>query len=455
MKQIFHPKWAFIAIFILFPCGLEAGLIAPALSPGDLIVSDYDPVTNTGSIIKVDPATGAQTLLSTLGLLNRPASITIDNDGAILVANLNGPRGNTVASILRIDPVTGAQTLLAHHGLLQNPTGIVLGSEGSLFVTENPATGSSSIVRVDPGNGQMSLLSYAGLLVNPAKPIESGLSFYLPDSQSILAIDPLTGGMSPVYLGGLLQSPRLAASADLDSNLFVADQGLFSILDPLAGQLHVRSIGGLISTPAGIAHQASSGSVAIAMADQPRIISVDVATGAQTLLSHGGLFHNLTDIATYAPMNMLRGDVNMDGVIDSLDIDLLLRSFNPTLSNPKFDLNLSGGVDEADVDELVFNILNTFYGDANLDGRVSLGDLVILASNFGQATGGTWAGGDFNGNDQMTLGDLVILATYFGQPLPGAPLVSTLSIPVPAALPAASVILAMAALRAARRARKS
>jgi hypothetical protein len=52
-------------------------------------------------------------------------------------------------------------------------------------------------------------------------------------------------------------------------------------------------------------------------------------------------------------------------------------------------------------------------GDANLDGAVDVGDLGILAANYG-GTGKTWAQGDFNDDGAVDVGDLGILAANYG-----------------------------------------
>jgi uncharacterized protein (DUF2141 family) len=52
-------------------------------------------------------------------------------------------------------------------------------------------------------------------------------------------------------------------------------------------------------------------------------------------------------------------------------------------------------------------------GDANGDSKVDVGDLGILAANYG-GTGKTWAQGDFNGDGKVDVGDLGILAANYG-----------------------------------------
>jgi hypothetical protein len=58
--------------------------------------------------------------------------------------------------------------------------------------------------------------------------------------------------------------------------------------------------------------------------------------------------------------------------------------------------------------------LTNIPGDANGDGVVNVGDLGILAGNYGMLEGATWAMGDFNGDGKVNVGDLGILAGNYG-----------------------------------------
>jgi hypothetical protein len=58
-------------------------------------------------------------------------------------------------------------------------------------------------------------------------------------------------------------------------------------------------------------------------------------------------------------------------------------------------------------------------GDANGDGKVDVGDLGILAANYG-GTDKRWSQGDFNGDDKVDVGDLGILAANYGRGTSGA-----------------------------------
>jgi parallel beta-helix repeat protein len=125
--------------------------------------------------------------------------------------------------------------------------------------------------------------------------------------------------------------------------------------------------------------------------------SVEVAPFSSIILILGGLEN---------------GDFNADGMINALDLDLMMAHVNAGSANCLYDLTGDGVVDKSDADAMVHDMLGTEYGDANLDGLVSDADYTVWADSYGQATG--WAGGDFNGTGVATEADYTIWADYYG-----------------------------------------
>ncbi len=66
----------------------------------------------------------------------------------------------------------------------------------------------------------------------------------------------------------------------------------------------------------------------------------------------------------------------------------------------------------------LFFLYNVAPGDANADGAVGVGDLGILASNYGTVGEAQWATGDFNLDACVGVGDLGILASHYGYQAP-------------------------------------
>ncbi len=75
---------------------------------------------------------------------------------------------------------------------------------------------------------------------------------------------------------------------------------------------------------------------------------------------------------------LLPGDVNGDGLVDATDIDMSCAAANLGGNTIRYDHNRDGDVDYDDVEFLVFDILDTTIGDANLDGFFDSSDFVFV-----------------------------------------------------------------------------
>jgi hypothetical protein len=113
-----------------------------------------------------------------------------------------------------------------------------------------------------------------------------------------------------------------------------------------------------------------------------------------------------------------RGDFNDDNAVDILDVDLLCAEILDGGLNDDFDLTDDGSVTADDVDELVLDILQTTYGDANLDGVFNSADFVVVfaAGEYEDDILGnsTWADGDWNCDGDFSTGDLVFALSFGG-----------------------------------------
>ena len=63
---------------------------------------------------------------------------------------------------------------------------------------------------------------------------------------------------------------------------------------------------------------------------------------------------------------------------------------------------------------LVLDVLETDYGDVNLDGVVTGDDFEVLAANF-SAPNVSWSKGDFDGDGDVDFRDFNMLANAFGR----------------------------------------
>ena len=108
---------------------------------------------------------------------------------------------------------------------------------------------------------------------------------------------------------------------------------------------------------------------------------------------------------------VLPGDFNADGRHDVQDLDHLAAALRQHSPDPRFDLNGDGTFDAADRDVMVFDLLGSTYGDADLNGLFDSGDL-IQVFGFGEYEdlvpfNSTWRTGDFNGDGEFDRSDLV------------------------------------------------
>ncbi len=102
----------------------------------------------------------------------------------------------------------------------------------------------------------------------------------------------------------------------------------------------------------------------------------------------------------------LRGDFSSDGLVDATDIDQLRAEVRASTHSPEFDLTRDGLVDQDDVNELVLNILNTQFGDTDLDGDIDATDLNQVGVNWRRTDVAGWSHGDFNGDGRVDSLDL-------------------------------------------------
>jgi hypothetical protein len=149
----------------------------------------------------------------------------------------------------------------------------------------------------------------------------------------------------------------------------------------------------------------------------------------QNILSVGGLAADdingdglLDIVASLASQNALvwfrndsarvsGGDLDGDGDVDALDIDVVAVAIRDSRAEARFDLNGDGSVDDRDRVYLVTEILDTVIGDVNLDGLFDRLDLVLIlqAGHYkdGQVANSGWATGDWNGDGEFDQLDIL------------------------------------------------
>jgi hypothetical protein len=236
---------ALIAIISIAPATLEA----ITLNPGDILVTDLA----TQSVIHVEPVTGAQSLVSSGGLLVNPFGVAVASNGDIVVALADPGAG----SIIRVDPASGAQSVLSSGGDFNNLLGVAIDTNGDILVTDG---GAGTLVRVDPTTGTQTIVSSGGFFGSPRDIAVDSTGDYLVVAHppglagAVVRVDPATGAQSLLSSDGFLVGPSGIAIGS-SGDIFVAD----------------------------------SGSGKVIQVDNNKIFRVDSMTGARTTISDGGL----------------------------------------------------------------------------------------------------------------------------------------------------------------------
>lgn len=315
-----HSTRAIAALGTALAFAAHAASAAP-LALGDLVVTDY---FFTPSLIRVDPASGEQTTISSGGLLGNPNGVAVDDFGIVYVID-------TAGTIVRVDPAAydagdpdANQQLVSQGGLLTTPQDADFDADGTLLVAVQAG---SKLVRVDPDAfdpldpaANQTLVASVDLLSSPkdvAVDRATGNAYVTSfATDRVVRVEP-DGTQTIAALGGLLQSPtgiareadgRLIVRGDVNSIVRI-DPDAYTGANPAANQEYV-SAGGLLVLINDVAVEASGDVVAtdgfewwVSRVD-PDAYSPSDPDGNQTLVSPQGaasLFTYPIAIDVYTP----------------------------------------------------------------------------------------------------------------------------------------------------------
>ena len=194
-----------------------------AVAVGDILVAD----SGAASVIQVDPATGAQSTLSSGGNFVSPQGIAIDDvTGEIFVADAAAAPGG-LGAVIRVDPNTGAQTVLSSGGNFLDPFGIEIEADGSLVVADqNAAGGPGAVIRVDRVTGAQTVVSSGGHFVDP-----HGIT--VASDGTLYVADRNTGGSPPFNHTGNAGGALIAVQPDTGAQTMVNNNwGATGFFDP-------------------------------------------------------------------------------------------------------------------------------------------------------------------------------------------------------------------------------
>jgi hypothetical protein len=294
-------RWSLF--FALMGAGAERAIAATVL-PGDLVVVD----NQTGAVLRVDPATGAQTFI-----LGGPSFFDIaTEENGRFAATFTGITGSGAGEI---DPVAASFTPLVTGDPWSSPLGVAAGKAGHILAADKFAfvgcsTG-GTVFDVDPASG-----TAIAVLCLHAHPLD----VVLESSDSVLIASENTGLVRfsppgfPVFrilaAGSAAFNPQAIALASNGVIFAVSRAGGASTatdifrIDPVTGAQAGVSSGGLFVDLRGIA-VAKNGDVLLTDAQalpdgagaKGAVFRVNPLTGAQTVVSSGNLFRSPSGIA--------------------------------------------------------------------------------------------------------------------------------------------------------------
>jgi hypothetical protein len=193
----------------LVSTGSDGGFSVPtgmAPGPGDTVYVTDEPGnftgTDPGKIWLVNLDTGQQTVFSSNTpshgmLFNHPVDVALDASGNLIVANTGSPSNNGAGSIFRVNSQTGVQTLITSFGPFSGTNSITVGLDGTIFVGEiasgsNPGT----VLAVNPATGTTSTLTADNLLS-----LVEGVRTYQAVVATPATTTTLTSSLNPSVVG--------------------------------------------------------------------------------------------------------------------------------------------------------------------------------------------------------------------------------------------------------------
>jgi sugar lactone lactonase YvrE len=234
----------------------------------------------------------AALVLIILGLGTPAGAVELRNGDLVVVdAGRSAPNAQP-ARVIRIDPVSGEQTLVSEGGLLVSPVAVAVQGTSTIFVSDSGAgPNQGAILRIDPADGAQTVVegSFAGLLGMARDPASGDLFAADASEATLFRVDADAGGKAPVSGGGLLALPQavtVAPSGLIFVTSFATSAWRVVGINPAVpgSQTSVASDFGL---PAGIAAD-PSGMLWVADAQSAEIVRVDPGTGAKAALPGGG-----------------------------------------------------------------------------------------------------------------------------------------------------------------------
>jgi sugar lactone lactonase YvrE len=302
-------------------------------APGDpFVIYTANSFSSGAVILRTDPASGALVEVSRNGpqgtLFQRPYDLAVEADGSLVVADMGVPNSKDGA-IVRVDPLSGVQSLVSSGGEFYDPAGIAVGPDGQLWVADNRAPDDDgAVIKVDPRTGAQTLVTEraddpardkldlpfgiaveaSGDLVVTNRVLPDVLPSACQALGTVVRVDPATGNQQEVSVAGSIAWPLGVAVAP-DGSIVVVNEcsthgGLIRV-DPFGGgqsQITPNGSQDVLVTPERVAFGPGGelfvSDFSLGPDGDGGIVRVDSGTGDQALVRSGELFNHPLGIAT-------------------------------------------------------------------------------------------------------------------------------------------------------------
>uniref|UniRef100_UPI001445C801 DUF4347 domain-containing protein n=1 Tax=Crateriforma spongiae TaxID=2724528 RepID=UPI001445C801 len=278
-----------------------------AAAPGSIFLAD-----SLGDLIRIDPSSGTQAVVSQGNNFDAIQGLTIDSDGSLLTFD------HDYFEIVRVDPVTGAQTLVSDTSIAGNAGldgghSIVVEADGNIIVGRH-----TGISRVDPNTG-------VATTINSSIPHVHGLA--LEANGNILAAS-MNGTVTRID-ANTLATTTIATGLNNLWGITVDDNGQIFVVDTTAGEIiqidpntfaqsTFASGGDLNSGILGITRD-WNGNFLVSDDTDNEIIRIDASTSATSVVSAGDKLQAPFQLATTNNLVLQSATATITNLLDGSD----------------------------------------------------------------------------------------------------------------------------------------
>jgi hypothetical protein len=260
---------------------------APPLKRGDIVVG------TASRLVRVDAATGAASIITEGGDIGNAVGVAFDTHPHIVVATDTG-------KLIHVVPASGAQHVILNNGWLFQDVAVL--PDGGFATVNLPSATRSGVFHVDH-DGEVKKINTGTHFGDGPTGIVLGKdgALYVSElgARAVIRVDPVSGAETVVSEGGHFVSPSGIARSG-DGHLLVVDHGSDKVIhvDPATGHQHLISSGGHLQAPVDIA-QEPDGKILVVDMVGDKLIRIDPKTGEQTVLAQGGLLGGIRSVEVF------------------------------------------------------------------------------------------------------------------------------------------------------------